>query len=81
MSKLTKAEKAWIAEVQAALDKCPSDRIGFFTTGDCSVYLWDMDKADAVNARREDFCSAVSAEKAGFSVDITFPAQVESTAG
>ncbi|MEQ9844579.1 hypothetical protein [Pectobacterium brasiliense] len=59
MSSLTRAEKKWLEDVQAALDRCPSERIGFFTIGDRTVYLWDVDKADAVNDHRCDFYDAV----------------------
>lgn len=81
MAKLTTAERKWLAEVQSVLDRCPSDRIGFFTTGDCTVYTWDTDKTDEVNNHRCDFHDAVKKERAGFSVSLNFPAQVESTAG
>lgn len=81
MAKLTKAEKKWLEEVQEVLNRCPSDRIGFYTTGDCTVFTWDLDKADAVNNHRCDFSEAVKKERAGFSVTLEFPAQVESTAG
>lgn len=78
MSKLTKAERAWIAEVQAVLDKCPSKRIGFYTIGDPQVLLWDMDKKEKVFKHRGDFSPAVMGANAGFELYLNFPAPVES---
>lgn len=41
-SKLTKKERAWIAEVNAVLARCPSpEKIGFYTIGDPRVGLYD----------------------------------------
>ena len=37
---LTKAEKQWIASLQAVLDQCPSDRLGAFTIGDSSIGIF-----------------------------------------
>lgn len=86
MSKLTKAERAWLADVQAVVNRCPSKRLGFYTIGDPSVTLWDRDKTDDVfNAldRRDagEFCSAVEVAGAGFDAVLYFPNNVESTAG
>lgn len=86
MSKLTKAERAWVADVQAALDRCPSKRLGFYTIGDPTVTLWDRDKIDAVfnaldNRDAGEFCSAVEVAGAGFDASLDFPNAVESTAG
>lgn len=83
--KLTKAEKAWVAEVQAALDKCPSSHLGFATTGDHDLTIFDIRGMDKINARidrgGEEFISA--AEKLGLVAGprLTFPQPVESTAG
>ncbi len=38
---LTKEELAWLHALQAHLDKCPSTRIGAFTTGDRSLFVYD----------------------------------------
>lgn len=69
--------------MQAALDRCPSERIGFFTIGDSEVFLWDVRKADAVqeHMHRTDFCIAVKQARAGFEESLMFPNPVESTAG
>lgn len=83
--KLTKAEKEWVATVQAALDKCPSDRIGFATVGDNFLTLFDirgLDKIDA--ALKSGNCDFVpTADKLGLVAieTLTFPHPVESTAG
>lgn len=83
--KLTKEEKAWVAEVQAALDKCPSKRLGFATIGDNDLTIFDntgMDKIYAVLDRGgSDFIPV--AQKLGLTSTETlnFPQPVESTAG
>lgn len=41
MSVLTKEELKWIKKVQKALNECPSDRFGFYTTGDNYVTIYD----------------------------------------
>lgn len=83
--KLTKAEKAWVAVVQAALDKCPSKRLGFATIGDHDLSIFDnrgIDKIDAaLNRGGSDFIP--TAQKLGLvAVEVlSFPQPVESTAG
>lgn len=85
MSKLTKAERKWVADVQAVLNACPSKRIGFATIGDDRVSLFDI-------ARYNDICASMDkgngdflpiAEKLGavFDDGLYFPNPVESTAG
>lgn len=86
MSKLTKDEQAWVEDVQAALDRCPSKRLGFYTIGDPNVILWDRDKTDdvflALDSRKaRDFWLAVEVVGAGFDASLDFPNAVESTAG
>lgn len=83
--KLTKAEKAWVAVVQAALDKCPSNRLGFATIGDHDLSIFDnrgMGKIDAaLKGGGADFIPA--AQKLGLVAGevLHFPQPVESTAG
>lgn len=86
MSKLTSKEKKWVSDLQTVLDRCPSRRLGFYTVGDDTVFLWDVEKADevfsALDARlATDFGPAVECCSAGFDQTITFPNSVESTAG
>ena len=43
MATLTKKERAWLNELQEVLDRCPSPKkIGFYTIGDKSIYLYDL---------------------------------------
>ncbi len=43
MATLTKKEQAWLSELQDVLDRCPSPKkIGFYTIGDKSIYLYDL---------------------------------------
>lgn len=82
---LTKAEKAWVAEVQAALDKCPSTRLGFATIGDCDLTIFDLRGMEKIYAKLErgkaDFIPA--ADKLGLvaAQRLNFPQPVESAAG
>ena len=84
MAKLTKAEKKWLDELQEVLNRCPSDRLGFFTIGDKDVFVYDkrLDKQiDEIQDRGcRDFCQVVKDIDAGFG-EITFPSNVHSTAG
>ncbi len=84
--KLTKREKQWVKRVQKALDSCPSNRIGFYTIGDCDVSLFDvtrygdicteMDKRSGV-----DFGTISDNLGHGCAESLNFPNQVESAAG
>lgn len=86
MTKLTKAEKDWIAKVQAVLDECPSDRLGFYTIGDSNVTIYDRSKDAKIydildENDRMDFCSGVDKAKADTGHELMFPSNVHSTAG
>ena len=87
MTKLTKKELAWIAEVNAVLARCPSPKkIGFYTIGDNDVSLYELRLANevmsALDSRNSaDWCTAVQKINAGFDETIYFPSAVESTAG
>ncbi|OHY63818.1 hypothetical protein BB778_04110 [Pluralibacter gergoviae] len=86
-SKLTKKEQAWIDDVQAALDRCPSPhKFGFYTIGDPSVQIYDLRRDAEIEAalderRSSEWCTAVRAIGAGFDAELVFPAGVLSTAG
>ena len=84
MAKLTKKERQWLEELQEVLDRCPSARLGFYTTGDPDIAVYDANKEDAINDSIDrngwDFCSAVAKHSAGLRT-IRFPAPVHSTAG
>lgn len=83
--KLTKAEKAWVAVVQAALDKCPSTRLGFATIGGCDITIFDVRGLDKISARLDRGCEdfIYAAGKLGLVAEesIRFPQPVEGTAG
>lgn len=81
---LTKEEKAWVKKMQALLDKCPSDRLGFYTIGDCDVTIFNNDHyddiIDAQDTNNEDFGPAVDRFDAHLG-SLNFPSNVESVAG
>ncbi|WP_313449667.1 hypothetical protein [Atlantibacter hermannii] len=87
MAKLTKKELAWIDEVQEVLNRCPSpEKIGFYTIGDPTVFLYDLRKLkDVENAldtgKASDWSPACRYVGAHFDETIDFPSPVESTAG
>ncbi|CAM7113615.1 hypothetical protein ESCOCP327M_21855 [Escherichia coli] len=52
MATLTKKERAWLNELQDVLDRCPSPKkIGFYTIGDKSIYLYDLRRMDEISKR------------------------------
>ncbi|MCW2485971.1 hypothetical protein J5069_08690 [Candidatus Symbiopectobacterium sp. NZEC127] len=85
MAELTKEEKAWVKKVNALLAKCPSDRIGFYTVGDTTVFLFDVTRIDdvtnAMDSGSKDFGQCVEDLDAGFDESLRFPESVESVAG
>lgn len=87
MATLTKKERAWVDELQAVIDRCPSpNKIGFYTIGDPSINLYDLRRVDEVmealdSRQSSDWCVAVQNIGAGFDETIVFPSAVESTAG
>lgn len=82
---LTKAERSWLEEVQAVLDRCPSKRLAFATIGDCDVTVYDQTRVDEISKMLDrgswDFIPAANSLGAVFDVSLNFPAPVESTAG
>ncbi|MEG2269355.1 MAG: hypothetical protein RSC68_34155 [Acinetobacter sp.] len=85
MSTLTKQEKAWVKKLNKLLAECPSDRIAFATTGDCDVSLFDVtlydDIFNEVESNGGEFIPCAGRIGALFDEVLTFPNQVESTAG
>lgn len=83
MAKLTKKEQAWVDELQDVLNRCPSKRLGFATSGDHDITVYDSSFSDAIFVvmEREGGDYIPTATKLGsvFGV-INFPAPVESTA-
>lgn len=84
-AKLTPAEKAWVKKLNKLLAECPSDRIGFATIGDNPVFMFDSTRYDEIIAKLDrgvwDFMPAAQNIGAKFDEVLTFPANVESTAG
>lgn len=85
MAKLTKAEMAWVKQLNTLLAACPSKRLGFATTGDCDVSIFDVRQYNAICDEQQDnggeFISAAARIGALFDERLDFPNQVESTAG
>lgn len=81
----TKSELAWVKRVQKALDACPSKRIGFATSGDRGVALFDVEQYaeifDRVENTNTEFIPASDAIGATFPLRLNFPNPVEGTAG
>jgi len=83
---LNKIERSWLEEVQEVLNRCPSKRIGFFTTGDSEVYLHDATREHEIGNHLDneggEWCGAAEAVGADFGgVSLRFPNCVHSTAG
>lgn len=49
--KLTKAENAWLDELEAVMKRCPSPRLQSYTTGDNNITFYDKPVADAWEAK------------------------------
>lgn len=81
--KLTAPERLWLAELQEVLDRCPSERIGFYTIGDPDVSLYDRRKDGEISNKWGDLDFPQAAERAGatLSETIKFPSNVHSVAG
>lgn len=84
MATLTKQEKP-VKKLNKLLAECPSNRIAFATTGDCEVSLFDVTRYDEifdeVDKGKSEFIPAAMRIGAAFNEYLTFPNQVESTAG
>lgn len=84
MARLTAQETAYLAELQAVLDRCPP-RLGFYTIGDPCLTVYDRTKEEKINDIHDnsngEFSGAVVKAKADFGVQIDFPCNVHSTAG
>lgn len=83
---LTRGERAWLIEVQAVLNRCPSNRIGFYTVGDSFLGLHDatreVDIGIELDKNGGEWCSAAERLNADFGGEVIyFPNAVHSTAG
>ncbi|MGU6743947.1 hypothetical protein ACV2F4_07880 [Salmonella enterica subsp. houtenae serovar 6,7:z4,z24:-] len=78
MAALTKQEKTWVRKLNKLLAECPS-------IGDCDVTLFDVTRygeiCDLVDKEHDEFIPAAMRIGATFNEFLTFPNQVESTAG
>ena len=81
MAKLNKKEQAWIDDLQALLNRCPSNRIGFYTVGDPQIGLYDKTKQAEIDDAHDDLVSALNITGHGFNDTIDFPDQVHSVCG
>ncbi|MCC2917696.1 hypothetical protein [Enterobacter hormaechei] len=85
MATLTKQEKIWVKKLNKLLAQCPSKRLAFATTGDCDVSIFNQTHYDAICDEQEnsggEFISAAARIGALFDEVLSFPNQVESTAG
>lgn len=85
MAKLNKKERAWLDELQDVLNRCPSERLGFYTVGDPQINVYDRSKEleieRVMDASEKDWCGCVLIAGANFDEWLDFPAPVHSTAG
>ncbi|KTI36927.1 hypothetical protein [Enterobacter roggenkampii] len=85
MATLTKQEKVWVKKLNKLLDECPSKRLAFATTGDSDVSIFNQTQYGAICDEQEknggEFISAAARIGALFDEVLSFPNQVESTAG
>ncbi|WP_439076075.1 hypothetical protein [Serratia sarumanii] len=85
MAKLNKKERAWLDELQEVLNRCPSERLGFYTIGDPQIVVYDRSKESEIDwvmdTTEKDWCGCVLIAGANFDEWLDFPAVVHSTAG
>ncbi|AQT06279.1 hypothetical protein [Acetobacter persici] len=85
--RLTNEEKEWMKRLQAVLSDRPSNRLGFFTVGDASLYVYDKTKEADISRHIDeapkgmDFSKAVDAVGGGVVRILVFPSEVHSVAG
>ena len=81
---ITKIEKAWLKKVEKLLTNPPSERISFYTIGDCGMTAYDNTRDDEINKlqnrRNMDFCSAVDELDAELG-NVSAAMNINSTAG
>jgi hypothetical protein len=81
MAELTKEELKWVKQLNTLLKKCPSKRLGFYTTGDDIVGLYDADYQDEIDAAHDDLVCGLNITGHGFSESINFPSAVNGVCG
>lgn len=85
MSDASKQELDWAKKVRRLLLNPPSERIGFYTIGDCELVAYDKSKISEIEQIMDerngaDFCTAVEAADAHL-FQIETKMNIESTAG
>lgn len=75
--KLTKKEREWVAEVNAVLSRCPSDRLIFFTGGDPNIGIYLKEREQEVMAYKGDVIHVLQNNGWLIAETIDFPAPVE----
>lgn len=83
MSKLNKKELCWVNDLQELLDKCPSKRLGFYTIGDPTVFLFDKTAHSKVcdSMDQRDLVLQIQDAGTGFDEYLFFPATVDGVCG
>jgi len=84
MSTPTKEEKAWMKKVENLLMNPPTERLGFYTTGDADLTVYDKTHDPEIDlmqrVEEEDFCVCV--ERFGAEIGVIRSASnIHSTAG
>lgn len=81
-SKLTKKELAWLDEVNAVLDRCPSpEKIGFFTIGDPVIGLYDLRRDKEISDSDDDLVRVAQQNGWLFDERLEFPSAVNGVCG
>ena len=78
---LTKEEKKWVKDFQKLLDRCPSNRLGFYTIGDPTLCLYNRDYSDQIEEENDDLINILNREGWGFEETLDFPNPVEGVCG
>jgi hypothetical protein len=83
MRKMTKEEAKWLDEVQDVLNRCPSKRLGFYTIGDPTVFVFDKKAHDKVcdHMDQRDLVQQLAIAGTGFEEYLFFPAAVDGVCG
>lgn len=81
---LTAPEIKWVKEFQALMKKCPTKRLGAYTTGDASLSLYDkpMFETYRENASRDNRDDVIIHDELGTVLaNIVMPFQVDGVCG
>jgi len=78
---LTKEEKVWVKKVNALMNKCPSERLGFYTIGDPVVGIYDRTHQDEIDDEGGDLIDIIHREGWDAIEEINFPSSVQGVCG